>query len=235
MCLRRVALRFVTLAVLSTVVFTAGPASAQIRITEVMSSSPNSGDWFELTNISSSAVDLANWYWDDNGPSGADGAVFPQMVVNPGESVVVVSGVVDQAGTDAFVANWGGGFTAYGEYLFGGPDTFSGLSSNGDQIELWDADPNTAATFALIDSVTFGAATAGSSFAWSTDGTDLGVSINGVNLAVTSTLGDIGSPGAAVSPVPEPSSIVLAAFAGLGLAGYAVRRRRARSATPAAA
>jgi len=225
MSLRHIALRFVALAVLSAVAFTAGPASAQIRITEVMSDSANSGDWFELTNTSSSAVDLLNWYWDDDGPSGADGALFPQIVVNPGESVVVVRDVVDQAGTDAFVTSWGGGFTAYGEYLFGGPDTFSGLSSNGDKIELWDADPNTAATFALIDSVTFGAATTGSSFAWSTDGTDLGVSINGVNLAVTSTLGDIGSPGAAVSPVPEPSSIVLAAFAGLGLAGYTARRR----------
>jgi hypothetical protein len=44
----------------------------------------------------------------------------------------------------------------------------------------------------------------------------------------------IGSPGM-VNAVPEPSSLMLAAFAGLGLAGYAARRRRSRKATPAVA
>lgn len=232
MSLRTIALRLLALTALTVATLAAGPATAQIRITEVMSSSPNTGDWFELTNTSSSVVNLENYYWDDNGPAGNDGALFPLINVQPGESIVIVD-AADATVVTSFVSNWLGGFAAYGSYEFGGPDTFSGLSSNGDQIELWDADPNTNPSANLISSVTFPAATAGSTFAWTEIGTNLGVSSNGVDLAFTSSLGDIGSPGLAV--VPEPSSLMLAAFAGLGLAGYTARRRLARSATPAAA
>ena len=50
-------------------VFVASAAHANIRITEVMSSSNGNGvptpDWFEITNYGSSAVDLTGWRMDD--------------------------------------------------------------------------------------------------------------------------------------------------------------------------
>ena len=232
MSLRTISLRLLALITLTAATLAASPATAQIRITEVMSSSLSTGDWFELTNTSASVVNLQNYYWDDNGPTGNDGALFPLINVQPGESIVIVD-AADATTVSNFVSNWLGGFAAYGSYEFGGPDTFSGLSSNGDQIELWDADPNTFPSANLISSATFPAATQGSTFAWAENGTDLGVSVSGQLLAFTGLNNDIGSPG--VAAVPEPSSIVLAAFAGLGLAGYAARRRRSRKATPAAA
>lgn len=222
MSLRTISVRLLAIATLTAAALATSPAIAQIRITEVMSSSLSTGDWWELTNTSASVVNLQNYYWDDNGPTGNDGALFPSIDVQPGESIVIVD-AADAAAVTSFVSNWLGGFAAYGSYEFGGPDTFSGLSSNGDQIELWDADPNTNPSANLISSVTFPAATAGSTFAWAENGTDLGVSVSGQLLAFTAANNDIGSPGLAV--VPEPSSIVLAAFAGLGLAGYAARRR----------
>ncbi|MBL6830740.1 MAG: lamin tail domain-containing protein [Pirellulales bacterium] len=231
MSLRTISLRLLAAITLTAATLAASPASAQIRITEVMSSSLSTGDWFELTNTSASVVNLQNYYWDDNGPTGNDGALFPLINVQPGESIVIVD-AADATTVSNFVSNWLGGFAAYGSYEFGGPDTFSGLSSNGDQIELWDADPNTNPSANLISSATFPAATQGSTFAWAENGTDLGVSVSGQLLAFTGLNNDIGSPGVAV--VPEPSSIVLAAFAGLGLAGYAARRR-SRKATRAAA
>ncbi len=54
------------------------------------------------------------------------------------------------------------------------------------------------------------------------------------SFASAASVTTIGSPGM-VNAVPEPSSLMLAAFAGLGLAGYAARRRRSRKATPAVA
>jgi len=48
---------------------------------------------------------------------------------------------------------------------FTGPDTFSGLSGNGDEISLFDTDPNAlGAVFNVIDFVQFGPATTGVSF-----------------------------------------------------------------------
>jgi len=232
MTIRQITLRLVAIAALAAVALTAGPASAQIRITEAMSSSLSTGDWFELTNVSGSVVNLQNYYWDDNGPTGNDGALFPSIDVQPGESIVIVE-AADAAAVTSFVSNWLGGFTAYGSYEFAGPDTFSGLSSNGDQIELWDADPNTNPSANLIANVSFPAATQGFTFAWAETGADLGVSVSGQNLAFTAVNSDVGSPGVAV--VPEPSSIVLVGFAGLGLVGSIARRRFGRKAAATAA
>eukprot|EP00752_Nemacystus_decipiens_P014463 g12872.t1 len=192
-------------------------AQANLVITEVMSSSDATEDWWELSNTGVSSVDLTDYYWDDNGPGGDDGALFPSISIGAGESIVLYGGDASEAA--AFLAYWGGGFTVLSEEDMGGPDTFSGLSSNGDQIELWDADPNTAGTFNLVASAFFPAATVNSSFEWLPDGTYNGVSVEGVNGAFSPAGGpDVGSPG---TFVPEPSSLAL-----LGLAGLAAFRRR---------
>ncbi len=180
-----------------------------------MSSSANSGDWWELTNTGATTLDLTGYYWDDNGPMGADGAQFPSISITPGQSIVIVD--EDAVDLPAFVAAWGGGFTAVSKEDFGGPDNFSGLGSGGDQIELWDSDPN-AGPANLMASVSFGGATAGTSFEWDATGNSLALSVNGENGAFLSTGGDIGSPGA----IPEPSTAILG---GLGLIALLRRRR----------
>jgi len=181
---------------------------ANLVITEVMSASgasggPANGDWFELTNTGAAAINLENYYWDDDGPSGDDGALFPAVSIGAGESIIIVDENADN------LAGWRTAWNisdtpgdpdyvnVLSKDVFGGPDDFSGLSSGGDQIEVWDADPNAGAANPVA-SVTFGAATDGASFEWAIDGTPLGTSNDGENQANTNAEGDIGSPGEAV-------------------------------------
>ncbi|WP_379715984.1 lamin tail domain-containing protein [Haloferula chungangensis] len=197
--------------------FAISSSQAALVITEAMPSSNFSGDWFEITNTGPSAINLAGYYWDDNGPTGADGAVFPDISIAVGQSIVIVD--EDNADLADWIAAWGGGVTAYSSEDFSGDDAFSGLGGGGDQIEIWDSNPNVGPAN-LVASAVFGSSTDGSSFQWDTSGNFLGVSSSGVNGAFASTSGgDIASPGAAV---PEPGSALLAA---LGLLGFLRRRR----------
>ena len=107
-------------------------AEAALVITEVMSNSahpggPANGDWFELHNSGSTSLDLTGYYWDDDGPSGNDGALFPSLSLGSGETIVIVDESTDNLAD--FVEAWGGGFTAISKDDFSGPDDFSGLSS----------------------------------------------------------------------------------------------------------
>lgn len=183
-------------------------AHGDLLITEVMSSSgasggPANGDWFELTNTGASSVDLENYYWDDNGPDGDDGALFPDLTIGAGESIIIVDENADNLSgwRTAWNVSATPGDPDYVNVIskedFGGPDNFSGLSGGGDQIEVWDADPN-AGPANLVASVTFGASTEGFTFEWAIDGTPLGLSADGENGATTNAEGDVGSPGQAV-------------------------------------
>ena len=203
-----------------------GSVKADLVITEVMSNSNHpggaaNGDWFELHNNGPIAIDLENYYWDDDGPMGADGALFPAISIAANETIVIVD--ENAANLPAFVSAWGGGFTAFSRDDFGGPDNFSSLSSTGDQIEIYDADPN-AGSAMLVASAMFGDSNGGgSSFEWLADGTAAGFSVVGENGAFVAPgdgaggIGtDIGSPGVVASAVPEPTSFALLALLGLG-------------------
>lgn len=209
----------------------ANSASADLVITEVMSNSDHpggaaNGDWFEITNACTTAIDLTNYYWDDGGPMANDGALFPSLSINPGESIVIVD--ESAANLSGFVSAWGGGFTAVSKDDFGGMNDFSGLGSGGDMIEIWDADPN-AGPANLVASVMFGDSDGGGkSFQWDTSGNFLGFSVDGVNGAFTAIgdgaggMGiDVASPGSAV---PEPGSI--AVLFGIGAASLLRRRKK---------
>lgn len=204
--------------------FLTAPAIAQVSITEVSSDNFFGEDWFELTNFGSSSVNLNGYYWDDDGPTGEDGALFGLVSLSPGESLIVLEG---SETTDGIATAFRTDFSlptslqVLTEDDFTGPDTFSGLSGNGDEISLWDTDPNVpGAVFNLIDFVDFGAATEGVSFDFSSGAAVL--SVTGTNGAVTSTGGDVGSPGFAVA-IPEPGSVGLLMMCGV-LAG--IKRRR---------
>ena len=184
----------VALACVSGVVLSPGVTSADVTITEVSSSNNFGEDWFEVTNLTDAVVDLTGFYWDDNGPMGNDGAEFLEVELQPGESLIVLEGGADAA--DAFRELFGldSSVQILTEEDVTGPDTFSGLSSNGDEITLFDTDPNVpGAEFNVVDFVEFPAANLGVSFDF-TSGSPV-LSVAGVNGAITASNGDVGSPG----------------------------------------
>jgi autotransporter-associated beta strand protein len=148
-----------TLALGSIVAQIAAPAHAAgiIRITEVMSSG-GTADWFELTNYGDASVDITGWKMDDS--SAAFGTSVPLAGITSiasGTSVVFIEGTSPTA--DGFKTYWGGSVTtgvAVGSYTGSG----IGLSSAGDGVAIFDS------LGTLITQVTFGAATANSSFYW---------------------------------------------------------------------
>lgn len=183
--------------------FGQGLATAQVKISEVSSSNSFGEDWFELTNVGDSTVDLTGYYWDDNGPMGNDGAVFGNISLAAGESLIVLEG--GSEGEDLFrdLFDLDASLQVLTEDDFSGPDTFSGLSSKGDEISIWDTDPNAVgAVFTRIDFVAFEEATTGVSFNI-VNGSPI-PSVAGENGATTATNGDVGSPGIAIAVGSTP-------------------------------
>ncbi len=137
---------------------------AQLRITEVMSSSGSGGteDWFELTNYGPTAVSLANYRVDDNSFSfSLSAALSGAITLGAGESAVFLEG----GDSDDFRTFWGlGSLVQIGSYSGGG----LGFSSGGDGTIIFDgAGTELPGPFDGFARVSFGAATTGSSFTWS--------------------------------------------------------------------
>ena len=200
-------------------------AFAALAITEVASTSGATElelaglDWWELTNSGPGSVLLDGYEWEDNNPTGFgnDTAAFPSgITISDGESVIIHEG--DATVPAAFRTVWGlsPSVQILSEDLFGGNNTFSGLSSGGDQVRVYNS---IGTQIALVN---FGAATPGVSFEWNTSGVSLGLSVDGQFGAHTASNGRVGSPGIAV---PEPAAIALVGLAVCGLAGC-VRRRK---------
>lgn len=191
---------------------------ADLVITEVMSSSSHTnaaanGDWWELYNSGSSAVDLTLYSWDDNTAT-AGSADFNGLTINAGQAIIICQETIgaEQAWKDL----WGISDVTVVNL---GNTEFQNLGSTGDEIHLYDPSSNE------IASVSFGTATSGYSFEWDATGTSLGLSVLGENGAfqATSAAGggpDIASPGIVV--IPEPGT-----FALIGLGGLLLLRRRA--------
>ena len=99
------------------------------------SPSKDTKDWVELYNAGNSTVNLKNWIISDGGPE--TGYVFPvDFIFSPGMYIVVCR---DAA---AFRQFWPGITNITGDMGFG-------LSSSGDDINLYDADGN------LVDFVSY--------------------------------------------------------------------------------
>ncbi len=204
-------------------VFVASSAHASIRITEVMSSSNGGGvptsDWFEMTNYGSSAIDLTGWRMDDGSVNPlASVALNGVSSIAAGQSIIFIESAAG-AGVASFGTFWGLSGVTVGYYS----GTGVGLGSGGDGVSLFDS------SSALVTSVTFTAATSGSSFFYGYDAAGvvdpayngLISTVGTIGTQVTyASNGDTGSIGSAIG-VPTPGAIAL-----LGLAGLVRGRRR---------
>ncbi|MFM2164791.1 MAG: hypothetical protein RL325_1228 [Planctomycetota bacterium] len=203
----------------------ASSASANLRITEVMSSSNGLGlptpDWIEVTNYGASAVDLTGWRIDDGSFSFAVSAALNGIAsIGAGESVIFIESAAG-AGIAGFRTHWGGLSGVQVGYYSG---SGLGFSSGGDGACLFDSGG------AILSQVSFGVATSGSSFFYGWDAAGVldpsytavvsTVGTIGTQVTVAST-GDTASAGTALSVVPAPSALAL-----LALGGMARRRRR---------
>ena len=203
---------------------TASSALADLRITEVMSSSSSASptpDWFEVTNYGPSAVSLSDWRMDDGSFNLAAAVALSGISsIGAGESVVFIESAAG-SGIAAFRANWGGLSGIQVGYYSG---SGVGLSSSVDGVGIFSG----AGT--LVTQVSFGAATGGSSFFWgygpggvvnpSYNGLVSTVGAIGGQVAYTASNGDVGSIGTAIA-IPAPGAIAL-----VGLVAIRGRRRR---------
>ena len=180
---------------------------ADLVITEVMPDSqhptlvsPNpdaDGDWWELTNTGTAEVDLTNYKWDDiPTPATPTVSFFPSgFKIQPGESVIILE--EPTTNVDTWKAAWGldANTRVIDRTQFSnmGGEGFSGLSLNGDEVNLYDGSGS------VVARAVFGVSIPGKSQAFLRDGTPVqGIySEVGKNGARNSLLApaDVGSPG----------------------------------------
>ncbi len=203
----------------------------QLRITEVMYDSthtPVSVDhnyWWELTNCGQTSVNLQGYSWDDN--SGIAGVfLFPNLVIEPGESIVIVERVNQGTAVQDFRNCWGtevDNVTILSQTDFVGAPPFPGFGLGGDLFLFDNADQQ-------IDMVTaFPTPVQGFTIECPC-GNPCRVSVDGENGAYQASCGDVGSPGRISNPIPTVSAWGLAAmFILIITGGTLVFRRRTPS------
>ncbi len=162
-----------------------------MRITEFMYSG-NNGEFVEFTNIGATTIDMTGWSYNDNAAVPGAVSLSAYGIVQPGESVILT-----ETAAAAFRTDWN---LCNGVPVIGGNTTNLGRS---DQINLYDNNGN------LVDRLTYGDQTFPGTIRTQdisgyTTTAAMGVdNIAGWTLSqtgdaegsVTSTGGDIGSPG----------------------------------------
>lgn len=200
-------------------------AAAILRITEAMSSG-DVADWFEVTNYGDTAANITGYQVDDS-----SFAVSTSLALNgitsiaPGQSVVFIEGTAADPTLNvaAFKTAWNlGSAVQVGGYGGGG----IGFASGGDGVTLFTGAAGTElpGPFSGLIRVSFGAATAGTSFSWSYDATGASTSNAAGVLSTTPSTGSnnfFGTPGS-IGSIPEPSALLLS---GLGMLAMLRRRR----------
>jgi uncharacterized protein YjiK len=158
---------------------------------------PLSADWFEVTNTSTSTIDLTGWKMDDNSHSNSNAVPLNGVTsIAPGEAVIFIettnaAGLAAAAST--FRTLWFGSnpprVTQIGSYSGSGV----GLSgTSGDEVTLWDAAGN------MVAGVGFGVAPSAAPFA--TFDNHAGANSVTLPVPVISTLSVAGTNGAFVAP-----------------------------------
>lgn len=116
------------------------PAPPQVILTEINSNAAG-GDFWELTNVGPTSVDLGNWKWLDGGQTSLPAPavqVFPEgTTLASGETMVIIT---DTTNPTTFLNAWGP-LTGI-QRLVGGP----GLGMN-DSVKLYDQNDNLVFNF----------------------------------------------------------------------------------------
>lgn len=175
--------------------------AATVSISEIASwSSSNSlvlADWFEVTNNGNTALDITGWKVDDSSKSFASALALNGITsIAPGESVIFLETTSVNTATviAAFKSAWYGANVPANLQIGNYTGNGAGLSTSGDEVNLFDASGN------LKASVSFGVATTNKTFnnAAGLDNTIIStLSQAGVNDALTAVndANQIGSPG----------------------------------------
>ena len=168
-----------------------------LYISEVMPSAGSNlpatinGDWFEVRNNGNSAVDFNGFSWDDESATAGAHTIGTSISLPAGEAAIFLDAASTLDVSD-WIAEWGQTgnnlIVLNTDNQFNG---FSGLSSNGDAVFLYDDGGR------LISSVSYdgAAVNAGVSLEFDMSGMYLGNSSGGNNGAYSSINGDVGSPG----------------------------------------
>jgi Lamin Tail Domain/Abnormal spindle-like microcephaly-assoc'd, ASPM-SPD-2-Hydin len=177
-------------------------AHGQLVITEVMADSGHltagtKGDWWELTNTSSSAVNLTGYKWDDiPTPLTPTVSNFPAgIIIQPGESMIILG--ESASNVAAWRAAWGLSTTTQiidrDRFIGTGGEGFSELNDTGDEVNLYDPSGK------IVSHAEFGVSNPRQSQAFLRDGAAIyGLSsTTGNHGAAASSLtpSDVGSPG----------------------------------------
>jgi len=179
---------------LSDLIIATPTPTPDLAITEVMpgsiASGSTDGDWFELRNHGSVAVNLLNFSWDDDSRSAGTHTISANVTINPGQSIIFLEAINPNDTT--WIGEWkqrGNGLVVLNEDdQFSG---FSGLSKGGDEVNFYDDQGQ------LISQVRWsgGDFTDGFALEYDLNGNLVGSAVDGVNGAYTSVQGDVGSPG----------------------------------------
>ena len=173
--------------------------------------SPVGADWFEVTNTTSSAIDITGWKMDDaSGSFAASVALSGITSIAAGESVIFIETANLTAATEAFLQTWFGANRPAGLQIGSYTGSGIGLSTSGDEVNLYNA------SGLLQARVVFGASSTGPSFStFDNTGALNNTSIS--NLSATGSNGafnavndskEIGSPGA-ITAVNYPASVTV--------------------------
>lgn len=206
----------------------AGPASIQITEAFVgLSGEDGTQDWFEITNLTNSAIDTGMFIYDDDSADPLDGGQLDSFLLGAGESMVFLISDDNEAVDDITYTSAIAEFQSIWNYsgLIGLTNGGGGLGQGGDFINLFLAADSSFVT----GQETPGAISGGLATIDSVNGTMLSVlGVNGAyesNAFFNDNLGLpndeatlIGSPGS----VPTPGAIALLGFGGL----IGARRRR---------
>ena len=233
--MKRTILPILTAALLASVAST--QAQVLIRITEAMSSSGTGGtpDWIELSNLGNVAADITGWKMDDSSRTFGTSLLLNGITsIAAGESVVFfeTASNLAAASTDTTnFRNFWGGLSGVQVGYYGGSQI--SLSSGGDGVAVFNSSGTERATF-----VSFGAATAGTSFNFVYDASGgLTSAADALSVAgeygattVSAAWGGTGTPvsnTAGLGVVPEPSSSALLGLGTIALLGLRRLNRKA--------
>jgi hypothetical protein len=185
-----------------TLTVTQAVAPGTIVISEVApwssSNSPLAADWFEVTNTGSTAVDLSGWKMDDNSHSIANAIALNGISsIGPGEAVIFIETADLPTTAAAFRSLWLGASAQRVPQIGSYSGSGVGLSSNGDEVTLFDGAGN------LVTGVGFGASPTGT---FATFDNHAGVGGSALPLPLVATLSAAGVNGAFIA-AGDPSEL----------------------------